>query len=98
MSKLFNGSICLSELNEAAKKGHSAFSKSEKNGKIYVNLTMWENDNPDKYDNTVSLQLNPKKDSGDDKSYIGNFKPVQYQQNTVAPQARDIPDDDDLPF
>lgn len=60
MSKLFAGSICLSALNEAAKKGHSAFMKSQTNGKIYVNLNIWENDVPDKFENTHSIKSQNK--------------------------------------
>lgn len=100
MSKLFAGSICLTALNEAAKKGHSAFMKSATNNKIYVNLNIWENDTPDKYENTHSIQLNPKKDSTDEKIYVGNAHPIKTKDPEPVKQAdfEQIPDDDDLPF
>lgn len=37
MNQLFGGSICLTELVEQAKKGHSGFSKAQ-NGKVYCNI------------------------------------------------------------
>ena len=98
MSKLFGGSICLTELNNLAKTGHSAFSKAG-NGKIYVNINIWENDTADKFDNTHSIQVNPKKDSPDTKAYIGNAKPVGRKEPEELPAGdASIPDDDDLPF
>lgn len=37
MNQLFGGSLCLTEMIEQAKKGHSAFSKAQ-NGKVYCNI------------------------------------------------------------
>lgn len=92
MSKLFSGSICLTDLVEQAKKGHSAFSKSQKNGKVYFNFLLWENDEVDKYDNTHSLQLNSLKDKkeAEGKIYFGNAKPIENK----PPSQRDLPGDD----
>lgn len=73
MNQSFYGSVCLTDLLEAAKKKHSAFSKG-KNGKIYVNVTVWLNENLDKFGNIMSLQVNPQQGSSDDKFYIGNCK------------------------
>jgi hypothetical protein len=92
MSKLFSGSICLTDIVEQAKKGHSAFSKSQKNGKVYFNFLLWENDEVDKYDNTHSLQLNSLKDKkeAEGKIYIGNAKPIETKQ----PGKNDLPNED----
>jgi len=60
MSKRFYGSICVSEIVELAKRKHSAFTKAD-NGKIYANVTIWLNDEPDKYGNVMAIQLNPKR-------------------------------------
>lgn len=75
MSKLLNASICLTDILEQAKKGHSAFSKG-KNGKIYFSANIWINDEKDKYDNDASLSLNSKKENKEKegKIYIGNAK------------------------
>lgn len=80
MSTALNCSICLTDLVDMANKGHSAFTRSEKNGKIYVNVTMWINDEPDQYQNNGSFQLNPHKDKKEadvakfGKCYVGNAK------------------------
>jgi len=100
MAKMITGSICLTELNEKAKAGHSAFSRAQ-NGKIYFNVLVWENDQPDKYGNNFSVQLNAKKDAAESekKQYIGNLK---YLEGGAGGPANvtdsDIPDEGKLPF
>lgn len=98
MSTLYSGSICLSELISKAKEGHSAFTKAN-NGKVYVNIKIWHNDQPDKYDNTHSIQLNSKEDKRTDEGnvYIGNAKPVKAKEpEAVKPE--DVDDFLDLPW
>ena len=58
--KLFTGSISLRKLSEEAKKPHSAF-YTGKDGKKYLNIKIWVNDEPDQFGNHVSVQLNGKK-------------------------------------
>jgi hypothetical protein len=101
MSKNYYGSICFTDLLNAAKEGHDGFVKSEKNGKIYANVTIWINDDVDKYGNIVSILVNNKKDSEEFKQfYIGNLKegkpkdPVILQPGDIS----SLPDEDDLPF
>lgn len=101
MSKLFTGSICLTDISENFKKKHSGFSKSEKNGKIYANVSIWINDQPDQFGNDGSIQINPKKDSQDSKFYIGNVKLSEVKNSQVGITDSDINptvDNDDLPF
>jgi hypothetical protein len=83
---------------EKAKAGHSAFSKAN-NGKIYFNVNIWLNDQPDKFDNVISVQLNSKKDMKEQegKVYIGNAKPIKAAEPAVV-AAADIAEFDDLPF
>ncbi len=98
MSQLLTGSICLTELLEKAKQGHSAFSKAG-NGKIYFNFAQWINEEPDKFGNISSLQLQSKKDvrEAEGKCYIGNAK--KYEPKDPQPVTpSDIPEVDDLPF
>lgn len=78
MSQSFYGSINLTLLIAEAKKKHSAFTKHD-NGNIYCNVTVWLNDNLDKFGNIMSIQLNPIKDrkEEDGKPYIGNCKMSQ---------------------
>ena len=75
MGQLFYGSICLTDLIEKAKSKHSGFSKGQ-NGKIYVNVNIWLNDNQDKFGNIMSIQVNPSKEKKDidERFYIGNCK------------------------
>ena len=99
---MITGSLCLSQINEAAKAGHSAFSKAA-NGKIYFNILQWENDEADKFGNNFSVQLNAKKDAPETekKMYIGNCKYTEggiAAPLDVAQAATDIPDDGSLPF
>lgn len=99
--KLMTGSICLSELNEQAKKAHSAFSRSQKNQKIYVNVKVWLNDEADQHGNHASIQLNPKQDAETEKVYIGNLKYLEKKEPAPLKKeevSEEIPIDDDLPF
>lgn len=95
---MLTGSLCFTDLKEALKKAHSSVSRAA-NGKIYANIVIWVNDEPDKFGNTASIQLNSTKEQRDSegKVYIGNAKPIA----SLAPepvQSSDIGEDDDLPF
>jgi hypothetical protein len=102
MSKLINASICFTELMDHAKKAHSAFSRSEKNQKAYVNVQIWINDEQDKYGNDASLMLNSTKEKreSEGKVYIGNGKWSTFgQSEPKKPDPFDAPvKNDDLPF
>jgi hypothetical protein len=95
MAQSYYGSIDFSKLIEQAKTGHKAFSKSE-NGKIYLNVRLWVNDELDKYGNIASFQSNFKGAQKEDKFYFGNLKESTPIDEDV--QSNDIPDADDLPF
>lgn len=101
MSQLFTGSICLSDLIEKAKGQHSAFTKAN-NGKIYTNLLIWQNDEPDKYGNTLSFQLNSSKEKKDSegKVYVGNGKKMEAKepQPLSSSDIQNLEPLDDLPF
>ena len=56
MSKLYNGSICLSDIPK------DKVTTSEKNGKKYLNINVWVNDELDQYGNIGSIQLSQSKD------------------------------------
>lgn len=97
-NKLMTGSLCLTDIVEKAKAGHSAFTKA-KNGKIYFNFLQWLNAEPDQYQNNSSLQLNSTKEKKDEegKCYIGNAKYMALGQGE-PPTPDEIPVIDDLPF
>ena len=95
MAQSYYGSIDFSKLLEQAKSGNKAFTKNE-NGKIYLNVRVYVNDEVDKYGNIASLQSNFKGATKEDKFYFGNLKestPIETQVESV-----DIPTVDDLPF
>lgn len=100
-SKLYSGSVCLSDLIEHAKKQHSAFNKA-KNGKIYANVAVWLNDEADQFGNHISVQLSSKKEvrESEGKIYIGNAK--LFEKDVPVPltegDATFLPETDDLPF
>lgn len=87
---------------EKAKAKHSAFSKSEKNGHIYFNISQWVNDEPNEYGQHSSLLLNSSKDgkATEGKVYIGNAKRVEQTGGGPVTDAvaSEIPAADDLPF
>jgi hypothetical protein len=92
MNEFIVGSMCLTTLTEMAKKGHSAFSKSTKDGKIYFNYAEWINDEPNQFGQHSSIQLNSSKEKkeSEGKVYIGNGKKIE----TSKPVASSDIDDD----
>ena len=95
MSTLLYGSIDFSKLLEEAKNGNKAFSRAN-NGKIYLNVNVWINDEKDQYGNISSLQTTFKDAAKEDKFYFGNLKesaPKDLEQNSS-----EIPKEDDLPY
>jgi hypothetical protein len=98
MSERINASICLSDIGEKVKQGHSAVTVG-KNGKKYLNVTIWINDAPDKYDNDVSIQLNSKQESreAEGKVYVGNGKTSRLP-GVTGMAAAPVSDGSDLPF
>ena len=103
-NKLYQGSICVTDLLDQLKSGHSSFTKSATNGKIYCNILLWENKELDKYGNSHSVQLNSKKELKDkeEKAYVGNCKPIQKKEGSQNITQNDIKsisiDTSDVPF
>ena len=95
MSKFDLGSICIDDLFAASKAGHSSITTA-KNGKKYAGICIWHNEEPDKYGNDGSIQLNSKKEMRETeaKIYIGNIKnPTTGSQNQASQSGNE-----DLPF
>jgi hypothetical protein len=72
MSRLFKGFINLSKCK------NEAYLKKTKAGEVGVWVNVWENDEPDQWGNTMSIQLSQSKEqreAGEKKIYIGNLKP-----------------------
>lgn len=89
---MLTGSLCLTDMVELAKKGHSAFTKG-KNGKVYVNFVQWINDEADQYGNHSSFNFGSSKEkrqeeldaNGGKKIYFGNAKVQEKGQSQAAP-------------
>lgn len=92
MSEFILGSMCLTTLIEKAREGHSAFSKSPKDGKVYFNYAEWINDEPNEFGQHSSLLLSSQKDKKEEegKVYIGNGK--KFENKPVG--VKDLPKDD----
>lgn len=85
--EMYGGSICVTDLMDALNKGHSAFSKSAKNGKVYCNIIEFVREAPDDYGQHASLQMSSIKDKRDEEkdkfgklNYIGNLKKLETNQ------------------
>lgn len=89
-------SICVSDIPKDRILKHE-------NGKMYLNLSTWDNDEEDKYGNDFSVSISPTKEetakrkAGEkvDRIFIGNGKIWEHQSNT---QPISEEDKDDLPF
>lgn len=77
-NKLYTGNLCLTDLFDAAKNGHSSIYTYEKNGKLYAAIMMWHNEEPDQRGNTHKIQLNSKKElkENEERVYFGWLKIV----------------------
>lgn len=71
MSKMYTGSIDLEKLRELVNSKHPALNTG-KNGKTYLNITLFVNDEEDKYGQIGSISCYNKETKKGD--YIGNFK------------------------
>jgi hypothetical protein len=101
MSKLYLGSIDLNKINKAdivtTDKNGNAF----QNGAKYLNVTIWLNDEPDQYGNSIGIKSGDK----DNSYYVGNAKEY-IKQGSANVSSEPVPnmytkgadDGDDLPF
>ena len=90
MSKLITASIDVTKINKSmlivGQKG------------TYLNVSIWVNDEPDKFGNDVSIQQKTDKDAP--KIYLGNgktYKPT-VQNETASNQQNEDKDPSGLPF
>ena len=91
------GSICLSDIPKDK-------ITTAKNGKKYLAVTVWENDEADKYGNHESIQVSRTKEqreAGEKAVYIGNLKDWNKEGQSSKPKSDEfVPEnsDGDLPF
>lgn len=97
MSQMLYGSLDFSKLLELAKKGDKAFTKHE-NGKIYLNVKAWINDEKDQFGNDASIQTAFKDATKEERIYFGNLKISEPIQKPLEEGSPEIPDEDSLPF
>ena len=89
MSQLYIGSICVSDIPKDKLT-------QAKNGKLYLNIDIWVNEEKDKYENIGSVSVRQTKEEREAKTkkvYIGNFK-----ESELKPQVAEQSAIDDLPF
>lgn len=121
MSQGYYGSICLNDaLDGKIMKGRdgksyirlddltsSPFQRSEKNGKTYINIGIWINDEDDQYGQCAGISLSQSKEQrekNEKKKYVGNLRrnktsPATTQAPTSTPATGQTNlSDDDLPF
>lgn len=103
-NRLFYGSLSVTDLIAHLKEKHTAFVKGQ-NGKVYCNISIWLNEEPDQYDNVMSIKLSATKeaieaDKEQGKVYIGNCKESENITKPIntkdAEQFTNVLDD--LPF
>lgn len=101
-SRFRSVSICVTDLLAEAKAENTAFSRSKKNGKVYVNLFVGDKEDADQYGQNVYIKLNPpKEDQEKFGKFIGNGKIIEYKPNNTpitSEVAESLGDDSDLPF
>ena len=91
-------SIDLTKIGEMNRNNHGAISVSEKNGKKYLNATVWLNETEDQYGNIGSVQVWDK--ATNSKEYVGNLKNAQANTSnqTATNSTHNVSKSDDLPF
>jgi len=95
--KLRTMSICLTDLKE---KAANKIVKAD-NGKLYISLTTWDYDEPDKYDNDFSVSVSLSKDETErskngeqiNRVFVGNGR--IWEPRTQQASEEEV---DDLPF
>lgn len=87
MSKLLTGSINLSKIDK-----NKLF--TSKNSEKYLNISVWINDEKDKYGNIAGIQQQTKKD--ETKIYIGNLK--EFEKQNTLPEANTNSDQEEMPW
>jgi hypothetical protein len=97
MALNFYGSIDFSKLLEMAKAGHKAFSKSEKNGRIYLNVDVYVKDEVGQYGDKASIRGTFKGATKEEKFYFANLK-ESAPFTEAQPAIDEIPDAEDFLF
>jgi hypothetical protein len=89
MSEFYLGSIDLTKIKKEDVVTTDKNGQPFKNDAKYLNISVWVNDEADKYGNKVSIKAGKK----DSSYYIGNAKEWKQEIKPIA-----VVDDDGLPF
>lgn len=102
MNRILSGSIDLKKIDKSKIVTTDKDGNPFRNGAKYLNVQIFVSDDPDQYGNHASLAINQTKEereSGNKKTYIGNFKEVWNSASNESPvQADVVKHDDELPF
>ena len=103
MSKLLIGSIDLTKIDKTKIIDRDKDGNLFQNGAKYLNVTVWINDETDRYGNNASIQISQSKEereAGGKAIYIGNLKFPQSRdgEKAKAEPVRSSKELDDLPF
>jgi len=83
---ILTGSINLSKLDK------SKLFKSEKTGDIFLNIVVFVNEKPDKYDNDAAIAQSKDKGDEGDTLYLGNLREIKPSKPVQVEQDDDLPD------
>lgn len=95
MSAIISGSISAEKVSEAA-----SMLEQHQNGNTYLGVTIFVNDDTDKYGNNASIQVSRSKEdreNGEPVVYLGNAKVVFVNDKGVSKAVKED-GSDDLPF
>lgn len=99
MSKLLYGSIDVTKIDKSKLVTTDKDGNPFKNGAAYLNVSIWVNDDMDKYGHIASIQQSLSKEereAGQKAAYIGNLK--EYKSEEKAETKNDTEDKSSLPF
>jgi len=96
----FKGTLCITDLIEKLQSGKFWGFTSDKNGKSYVGIEVFANEEPDQYGNSCTIRLSLKKEFFEDAvakkaQYIANLKddtPQQQQTKQEEKQSKSFGD------
>lgn len=97
----YYGSIDVTTLLKQANLPHPAFVRAGKENKAFAQITVWVNEEPDQYGNSVSIKLQSKDaETGklEGAIYLGNLKKSEAKAPTPLEADSGLGDGTDLPF
>lgn len=101
MAQSYYGSIDVTTLLKQANLPHSAFVRAGKENKVFAQITVWVNDEPDKFGNSLSIKLQSKDAETakvEGNVYLGNLKKSEAKAPEPLEADAGLGDGSDLPF